>query len=222
MNKKTIVFRFPRLTWRITWFIAGILLLVSWLMGHHLYYLYFYFIFVGFISLLNSFRKYAVISPNGLEIFYGNYFNRKSVTLSWDSISDVRFDTLDEDITFSGGGRVWITVRSREKVEVPTVFLKYPLNNEQRNEFTEYSPKKMDNASVLISSIGDRIHLVEPPEAGFRKFLLIIGEYISVSENIEKPINPIVYYLFEALILSPVTIGLVMFIVTRIHLMSRN
>jgi hypothetical protein len=142
------------------------------------------------------------------------------LNIDWGEVLDVKYTTIEECYTYSGGARVWFSKKQKEEIEILTIFLKKPLNQKVKTQFRKYLNQHFFKPSISVNDSGDKILLIEAPESGFRKFILEVARHIQISEKIEKPMNPYLYYFCEFFLISHVTLGLVMFFASRIMLFT--
>jgi hypothetical protein len=173
------VFRNSNHTWRITWAIGIALMLLSNLLGHHLYYVYYYFFVVGAISLINSLIKHSSIDDTKLSICYGYFFNRKRLNLPWSKIKSAQLADIEKSYIKTIGGRIRIPVKQTvSQKAIIIIFKDFSPLSETNNEKIHLN--KM-SAEMEIDCHNKELTLKVPPYGGFKRLLLEMGKHVPVN-----------------------------------------
>ena len=174
-HDKTIIYN-SKSTWIKTWFIGGLLTLLSYATNHHILYFNLYFFIVGLIPLFNSLFKYAEISNKYLTLYYGPFYKRKMINFEWSKISHIGYIPTTETINVSGGSRVWISVKDEYETDAFTIQLLNPVTPEQLEANDKTHKFRLFFNEFKVNESKTDIELKSAPEGGFEKFLHSVSE----------------------------------------------
>lgn len=189
-----MVFRHTLNTWRTTWCIGIFLSILSLLFNKPIFYIYYYFFFVGLISLLNYLQKYIYLNNNGLTLYYNSL---SSIFIKWNDIKSMTKTMHQKDNIKTAGGRVRFTINQKKEFETIALDLSKPID------------KEIKNSNIQITENGYKLILLQPPEEGVECLLLCINGYLN--KNLKalsqhKKCNAIAYLNISILILSLILI----------------
>ena len=193
----TISFYNSRRTWRFTWIIGGLLSLLAYLVDHHILFLNWYFLAVGLIPLFNSFFKYAELNDIGITIYYGIFFNRKKLELSWFQISDIGIKTEKEMGTVSAGGRVWVSSREEYEKDRFLIQLKNPLTQTLCEALNNSNRMNLFVNEYEINEKRTAIKLNTEPQEGFDILSYKARKLLFPDSELEKPMSRALFYSLE-------------------------
>ena len=157
--------------------IGNIFVLISLATNRHFYFLYFYFFAFGIISFFVTGCKYASMTDSELNIFFGWFFNRKSIKLFWKDLSSIQKTTRQKNyiLTYAGHGMfpaIWVG-----NVAAVEIVLKKTIPQDIVNIITEQKP------GIELVNDGQSILLLHPPEGGFGEFINAINFYLNKQEK---------------------------------------
>lgn len=175
------IFRNSRKTWRETWIIGIALILLKHVFQHNLFYLYYYFFGIGLISLFYSFQKYAIVTDNGLTLYFGIFFKRKSIRLEWGDILNVAYSRYKKSFIGTVGGRVRIPIKETIELRGLLLKLKKPLPKKDQSDLTNGIKDNFIMKEVKIRENGSELLLLNPPEGGMKNLVSSVGKYVSAS-----------------------------------------
>ncbi|MGD9217066.1 MAG: hypothetical protein PVJ84_19805 [Desulfobacteraceae bacterium] len=80
--------------WKFLWIVATLLLTVSIIFNHSIYYIYIYFFHCALIAFYISRLTYATFDENGLTIYYGIPINRHKLFFDWSNVESIQCTTI--------------------------------------------------------------------------------------------------------------------------------
>ena len=209
VKRERQIFYNSRHTWRVTWFIGGVLSVLSYTFDHHILYINWYFFAVGLISLFNSLYRYADVNKEGMTIYYGIFFLRKKLTLNWLQIEAVGSKTITATGRVSGGGRVWVSTTEEYDKDIFRIQLKRPLDSDICKKLNNSNKFNIFVNEYDINENRTEIVLNTEPQRGYEALEYATSKFCPSVEQTKKPIPNALFYLFE-------TIGVATFFIMMI------
>lgn len=168
-------------SWRVPALFALIIFALSVTLKHHFFYIHFYLMAAGALSLIISYRKYAKLTDNSLTLYTGVF--RKEINLDFGVIDTVK----PEGKLIKGFARTGPIgdVPYNFEIEYVLISLLEPLEKDSQTILTNNPKSNVFNRKIEVTKEGNGIILYEPPRGGFRPFLNSLSKYIPVL-NIEE------------------------------------
>lgn len=175
MNMKTRAIKLyqTRMSWRISWVIACLLLSLSISFRHNLFFSYYYMIVVGILSLLWSLYLFAVIDEDSITL-YMRTLKAKRISIKWSIIRKIAYVKVKKKFKTKNMGidTGLFAPMNLEDNEGLLIELQEPIAEEsqlQRNKqlSEKYSFQVESNRMIFIDSC---------PEGGFLKLFLSLKQ----------------------------------------------
>jgi hypothetical protein len=174
METKVVKLYNTRMSWRISWIIASFLLSISIIIRQHLFFIYYYLIFAGIISLFWSLSLFAIINENRIIFYIMRFLKRKKVSVKWSKIKNIAYVKVKKKYRTKNMGidtGLFAPV-DLEDHEGFLIELKEPITekillgrNKKLNE--KYSFQVEDNRMIFLDSC---------PEGGFLKLFISLKQ----------------------------------------------
>jgi hypothetical protein len=170
----------------VLWFFGTIILIISILKNHHMFCSYLYFFAAGLLPLSYSLCIHSKVGSEALILFYGNFFNRKCISLFWEDVSRIYLSTYQTDYMASAGGRVWIPYKATRQHEGIRIALKSDFSVILNQCVEEQKSNIFSKDEIELDSENAEILIKQPPFMGFKRFLESISPYVDVKEALDR------------------------------------
>jgi len=174
-NCNDVVFRKYSGNWIHPLLLGFVILLLSYLIDHHLYYIYIYLFVVSAIIITASFQTFSVLKKDKIHIYFGKPFSRKFIELDLPDIQKIEITKEQiRDGIFSGG----FPIATYEKVDRLLVVLKKPLDAtviDLLNKDGSFLPKQ-----IRIGENEAELFVFSKPTIGYKQFLEYVTNRLSL------------------------------------------
>jgi hypothetical protein len=151
--------------------LAGLaLLLISTVMNHHLFYIYYYLFLVGIILFMKAYSRFIVLNDSTIIFYYGIFNNKKFIT-NWDNISKITLTTYTKSVHFSAGAKLSIPLKGEKEFICLKLELIKALDQSTQNTI------KKTNYGFKYTPDTKTITIVSEPHQGFKKLVKKIALY---------------------------------------------
>lgn len=167
------------------WAVGVAILAIGKFINHHMFYSYYYFFAVGFIPLAYSFLRHSIINEQSLNIYFGNFFNRKCIDLPWPFISSISLATYETTRIEFVGGRIRVPNKVTEKHDGLLIKLNKIMPENLNRMIEDCQGKFLAKTEITIDEERIALTIRNQPSIGFRKLLIEIGKYADIHQDTE-------------------------------------
>jgi hypothetical protein len=183
--------------WRISWIISSIILSISIFIGWRLFFIYYYLLFVGIISLFWSLLLFAVINEKEICLYFISFLKRKKVSVKWSEIKNIAYVEVEKKYRTKSKG-IDDGLFAPVDLEDHKGFL-IELNEPTTEKILLERNKKLREKYSFQVEDNRMIFLDNSPEGGFLKLFLSLkqigGDKVENDKSFEnKSINKYRHY----------------------------
>lgn len=165
-------------TWRITWTIGTLILVIDHFVKIKLYIFYSYFFLMGCFPLINWFLTYATIDATFLVIYFGPFYKRDKIEIELKIIKLINIELIPNSFISNVGGRIRIPVKQTVYREGLVLELNSPISERDSICLKKTQDKLLSNKWINLSENNKRIILRVPPEGGYIPLLTAFCRYL--------------------------------------------
>ena len=146
-----------------------------------LFYFHYYLFSAGIITLLLSYQKYAVLSNEGMDLYYGPPFFKKRVSLSWSHVKSIDLHYIERRGFVSAGTAGGIPFKYDQ--ETLRIRLRKTIDLDTLQSVRKHNAFQMFGEGFQFTYDGDGICLLDQPRQGFDGLLIGFSKYVQVENS---------------------------------------
>jgi hypothetical protein len=174
-NCNDLVFRKYSGNWIHPLLLGFGILLLSYLIDHHLYYIHIYLFVVSAIIIAASYQTFSVLKKDKIHIYFGRPYSRKFIELYLPDIQNIEIRKEQIRVGFISGG---LPIVTSEKVDRLLIALKKPLDAtviDLLKKDGSFLPKQ-----IRVGENGNELFVISKPAIGYKKFLEYVTNRLSL------------------------------------------
>ena len=147
-----------------------ILFIIDTFTAINLYYTHYFALFLFVISVVLSYRSFGSINNEGMTIYYGPAYYRKSIFFAWNDISSI--DLVSDEYSHVGGtGALGISGKITHNISSIKITFKNPMHSNMQTKIKKVLNKYLFLQVERISDNGTELIIRNIPFGGFERFL---------------------------------------------------
>ena len=175
-NCNEVVFRKYCGNWIHPLILGFVILFLSYLIGHHLYYIYIYFFGVSALIITASFQKFSILKEDSILLYFGTPFSRKYIELKFSDIVNMEITKKQiRDGLFSGG---WPIISYKEFDQL-LIVLKNPIDSPLVDSLKKGGSSFSNQ--LKVGEHGNELLVASKPTIGYKKFINFLADRFSNS-----------------------------------------